>query len=101
MSSGTGYIDIKAVPPSLTIPLYIDSVKLDPLRNGNALVRQKVGVSKLQTDGESGYLALLCSVEVKKNRITSITLTGTIRQPRCQCGRTGPADIAANRMCIG
>jgi hypothetical protein len=42
----------------LGIPLYLDSVKLDPIKNGTTLLRQKVGVSKLQTDGDGGNLAV-------------------------------------------
>jgi len=99
--SGAGYIEIKSAPPSAAIPLYLDSVKLEPLRNGNALLRQKVGVSKLQTDGDGGYLAVLCSIDVRKNRITSVTISALARQPRCQCARTRTADATGNRVCIG
>lgn len=48
MESGTGYIEIKSIPPSPLVPLYLDAVKLDPFRNGNALLRHRVGLSKLQ-----------------------------------------------------
>jgi hypothetical protein len=99
--SGAGYIEIKSTPPSLAMPLYLDSVKLDPIRSGTALLRQKVGVSKLQTDGDSGHLAVLCSIDVRKNRITSVTVSALSRPPRCQCGRTSGTDAVGNRTCIG
>jgi hypothetical protein len=99
--SGTGYIEIKAVPPSPLLPLYLDAVKLEPLRNGSALLRHKVGMTKLQTEGEGGYLAVLCTIDVKKNRITSITISALSRPPRCQCARTGGADATGSRTCIG
>jgi hypothetical protein len=54
----------------------------------------------LQTQAD-GYLAVLCNVDVKKNRITSITVSAAGRQPRCQCSRTGGTDAAGNRICIG
>jgi hypothetical protein len=95
VDSSVGYVEIKAVPPSATVPLYLDSVKLDPMRNGNAVLRRKVGMTKLQIDG--GHLAFLCQIEVKKNRITSVTVSVVSRQPRCQCGRTSGTD----RTCIG
>jgi hypothetical protein len=98
LDGGTGYVEIKAMPPSATLPLYLDAVKLEPLRNGNALLRQKVGTAKLQTGTDGGQLALLCQVEVKKNRITSVTVSVVTRQPRCQCGRT---ETASARTCIG
>ena len=101
MDNGAGYIEIKSTLPSAGAPLYLDSVKLEPLRNGNALLRQRVGMSKLQTDGDGGYLAVLCSIDVKKNRITSVTISMLSRPPRCQCGRTSGTDAAGNRTCIG
>jgi hypothetical protein len=101
LDSSVGYIEIKSAPTSAVVPLYLDSVKLEPLRNGNALLRQKVGMSKLQTDGDGGYLAVLCNVDVKKNRITSVTISAASRQPRCQCGRTSGTDTTGNRTCIG
>ena len=57
--------------------------------------------AKLQTDVDGGQLALLCNIEVKKNRITSVTVSVMSRQPRCQCGRPSGTDAAANRTCIG
>jgi hypothetical protein len=101
MDSSAGYIEIKALPSSSHLALYLDSVRLDPPRNGNALLRQKVGLSKLQTDGEGGYLAVLCTIDVKKNRITSVTVSTASRPPRCQCGRIGGTDAAGNRTCVG
>jgi hypothetical protein len=101
IDSSAGYIEIKSAPPSAAVALYLDSVKLEPLRNGSALLRQKVGMSKLQTDGDGGYLAVLCNIDVKKNRITSVTISAVSRQPRCQCGRTSGTDAAGNRTCIG
>jgi hypothetical protein len=101
VDSGVGYVEIKAVPASTAVPLYLDTVKLEPLRNGNAVLRQKAGMAKLQADVEGGQLAVLCNIEVKKNRITSVTVSVVSRQPRCQCGRTSGADAPANRTCIG
>ncbi len=96
-----GYVEIKAVPASAVFPLYLNSVKLEPLRNGNAVLRQKVGMAKLQTDIESGHLSVLCNIEIKKNRITSVTVSVMSRQARCQCGRTASPDSPANRTCVG
>jgi hypothetical protein len=99
--NGAGYIEIKSTPPSINIPLYLDTIKLDPIKNGTALLRQKVGLSKLQTDGDSGHLAVLCTIDVRKNRITSVTVSALSRPPRCQCGRTSGTDAAGNRTCVG
>ena len=101
LDGGAGYVEIKAVPPSAQVALYIDSVKLEPLRNGNALLRKKVGTAKLQVDGDGGHLAVLCSIEVRKDRITSVTVSLVPRATRCQCGRPAGTDAAASRTCIG
>lgn len=101
VDNSAGYVEIKELPPAAGLPLYLDSVRIDPPRNGNALLRQKVGLSKLQTDGEGGYLAVLCTIDVRKNRITSVTISTVTRQPRCQCGRPGGTDAAGNRTCVG
>jgi hypothetical protein len=102
IDGGEGYVEIKAVPPSASIPLYLNQVKLEPIRNGNAVLRQKVGTAKLQTDIDgAGHMALLCTIEVKKNRITSVTVSVMSRQPRCMCGRTSGTDPGPNRTCIG
>jgi hypothetical protein len=99
--SGFGYVEIKSVPASPAVPLYLDAVKLEPIRNGNAVLRQKVGTIKLQADSDGGQLVVLCNIEVRKNRITTVTILAVSRQPRCQCGRTSGADAPANRTCIG
>jgi hypothetical protein len=101
LDGGMGYVEIKTVPASASLPLYLDSVKLEPPRNGNAVLRQKAGIAKLQTDPDGGPLSVLCTIEVKKNRITSVTVSVISRQPRCQCGRSSGADGAAGRICIG
>ena len=101
LDNGNGYVEIKALPPVISVPLYLDAVKLEPLRNGNAVLRQKVGTAKLQTDADGGQLAVLCNIEVKKNRITSVTVSVMSRQPRCLCSRTNATGPAANRVCIG
>jgi hypothetical protein len=98
--NSAGYVEIKALPPSAVLSLYMDSVKLAPMRNGNALLRQRVGTSKLQSEVDGGQLVVLCNVEVRKNRITSVTVSSVGRAPRCQCGRTGSTN-GSGRTCIG
>jgi len=98
---GFGYVEIKSIPASPAVPLYLDSVKLEPIRNGNAVLREKVGTMKLQADSDGGQLMVLCNIEVRKNRITTVTVSAVSRQPRCQCGRTSGADAPGNRTCIG
>jgi len=96
--SGVGYVEIKTV--SASPALYLDTVKLEPLRNGVGVLRQKVGTTKLQVD-DGGQLALLCNIVVQKNRITTVTVSVASRQARCQCGRNSTAaDTPPNRTCV-
>jgi hypothetical protein len=101
LDTSVGYVEIKTVPVSSTAALYLDSIKLDPPRNGMAVLRQKVGTVKLQTESDVGHFALLCNVVVQKNRITSVTVSVVSRQLRCQCGRNSTgADGPPGRTCI-
>jgi hypothetical protein len=96
--NSVGYVEIKTAPPSLAAPLYLDETRLEPVRNGTAVLRQRVGTIKLQVEGNNaGPPVLLCSVVVQKNRITSVTVSVVARQLRCQCAR---ASVGSARTCI-
>ena len=96
-----GYVEIKTVPvaPVTLTVLYIDSAKLAPIKKGSAILRQHVGTRKLQADGIGGSPAPLCDIEVKKNRITTVTISVLKRPPRCQCRFSG-TDAAAVHTCV-
>jgi hypothetical protein len=96
-----GYVEIKAVPvaPTIATAFYLDSVKLEPLKNGTAVLRQGVGTAKLATDGAGGKLAL-CDIVVRKNRITTVTVSVLERPPRCTCRNSAP-DGSGGRSCVG
>ena len=80
-----GYVEINTVPVETMTPLYLTSVKLDPLKNGTAVLRHNVGTAKLATEGNNGRLVMLCEIAVRKNRITTVTISVLDRPPRCQC----------------
>jgi hypothetical protein len=82
-----GYVEIKTVPVAArsSPSLYLDQVKLDPIRKGVAVLRQRAGTAKLASDLGGGHLAVLCEIVVKKNRITAVTVSVLERPPRCQC----------------
>jgi hypothetical protein len=100
-SADVGYVEIKTVPSALPIhtALYLDSTKLAPIKNGNAVLRQRVGTLKLQADGFAGTLAPLCSIVVAKDRITTVTISVLERPPRCQC-RFISHDAATAQACV-
>jgi len=98
-ASDVGYVEIKTVPvaPLTQTALYIDSTKLAPIRQGSAILQERVGTLRLQADGLAGSLAPLCDIVVKRNRITTVTISVLERPPRCQC-RFGGSDAA--RACV-
>jgi len=97
---GTGFVELKTVPASARLPaLYLDSDKVDA-KPGVTMLRQPVGTAKLQAEGGDGKV-LLCQVVVKKNRITTVTVSPLERPPRCQCERASGTEGAAARTCIG
>lgn len=96
-----GFVQIKAVPslaPSLPA-LYLDSEKLEPLKKGEAVLVRRTGTSKLQVDGLGGQLSLLCEVVVRKNRITTVTISTLQRPVRCQCGHSVGQNAQGQRTC--
>ncbi len=100
-SGDVGYVEIKTVPvaPVTQTALYLDTTRLAPIRQGSALLRQHVGTLKLQTDSLGGTRAPLCDIEVKKDRITSVTISVLERPPRCVCRFTGSGSTP-DRTCV-
>ncbi len=90
-TSDVGYVEIKTVPiaPVTQTALYINSTKLAPIKQGNAILQERVGTLRLQADGLAGALAPLCDVVVKRNRITTVIISVLERPPRCQCRFSG------------
>jgi hypothetical protein len=96
-NSDVGYVELKTVPAMTNVaqpPLYLDSVKLEPFRKGAAVLTHRVGTTRLATDGAGGQL-VLCEIIVKKNRLTSVTVSILERPPRCQCRNVG-----TSRTCV-
>ena len=98
-TSDVGYVEIKTVPVALVTQtaLYIDSNRLAPIKQGSAILQERVGTLRLQADGLAGSLAPLCDIVVKRNRITTVTISVLERPPRCQCRFSGPD---AARACV-
>jgi len=97
-----GFVEIKTFPVATPATmLYLDSVKLEPLKSGSAVLRQQVGTAKLAVEAGGGQMALLCDIVVRKNRITTVTISLLERPPRCQCRNTAVVEPPAVRSCIG
>jgi hypothetical protein len=99
-SGDVGYVEIKTVPVAAATQtaLYLDAEKLAPIKNGSAILRQPVGTLKLQA-GAVGAPAPLCDIVVKRNRITTVTVSVLERPPRCQCRYSG-SDSATEHACV-
>lgn len=94
-----GYIEIKTVPASSGAlpPLYLDSTKLQPIKKSTTVLTQPAGPVKLQFEGSSGNKVVLCDIVVKKDRITTVTVSVIERPPRCQCRISSGPD---SRVCV-
>jgi len=91
----TGFVEIRTVPVNARPPvLYLDSAKLDPVQKGVAVLKQRTGTAKLFADGFGSHVPL-CDIAVRKNRITTVTVSVLERPPRCQC-----RNIGANKACV-
>jgi hypothetical protein len=100
-SSDVGYVEIKTVPVAAVTPtgLYLDSTKLSSIRQSGTVLRQPVGTLKLQADGFAGTMTDLCNIVVRKDRITSVTISVLDRPPRCQC-RFNSHEPASQHACV-
>jgi hypothetical protein len=100
-SSAVGYVQINTVPvaPLSQAQLYFDTVRLAPLKNGAALLRQSVGTLTLRADSYGSTTVPLCQIEVRKDRITTVTVSMLERPPRCQCRFNAGGD-AASHVCV-
>jgi hypothetical protein len=98
-----GYVEIRTVPVSAVAArsFYLDRVKLEPIKKGSAVLKQPVGTAALAIDGGGGELYRLCDIEVKKDRITSVTVSILDRPPRCQCRMSSDSSASARgRLCV-
>jgi hypothetical protein len=100
-SGEVGYVQINTVPtaPVTAAALYLDATKLAPIRQGSALLRQPVGTLKLEAEAFGGGRAAICDIVVKRNRITTVTVSVLERPPRCVCRFSGNAE-ANGHACV-
>jgi len=102
-SEDAGYVEIKLAPAETATALYLNSRKLKRLTKGTAVLRANVGTAELATEGNDGRLIVLCDIEVRKDRITAVTISVLDRPPRCQCQNSiSNTDAARVRpYCVG
>jgi hypothetical protein len=102
-SEDAGYVEIKLAPAETATALYLNSRRLNRLKKGTAVLRENVGTAELATEGNDGRLIVLCDIEVRKDRITAVTISVLDRPPRCQCQNSiSNTDAARVRpYCVG
>ena len=94
---GTELVDTHAAADHVVV---VRLEALGPQRERFVELTALVGREEQLRGADGGQLVILCNIEVKKNRITSVTISAFGRQPRCQCGRNGPSN-GSGRTCIG
>jgi hypothetical protein len=92
----TGYVEIRTVPaaPSRSPALYLGTEKLEPMQKGVAVLKHRPGTTRLSAEATGGQ-AVLCDIVVRKDRITTVTVSVLERPPRCQCRNS-----AAKGACV-
>ena len=101
-NTDVGYVEIKVAPQAASnLGLYLDTTKLAPVKSGVPVLRQQVGTTKLQIEGGGGQMATLCDIVVRKNRITTVTVSALERPPRCVCSERAGGEPAARKSCVG
>ena len=102
-SEDAGYVEIKLAPAETATAVYLNSRRLKQLKKGTAVLRENVGTAELATEGNDGRLIVLCDIEVRKDRITAVTISVLDRPPRCQCRNSiTTADGSDGRAsCVG
>lgn len=84
----SGYVEIKtvaALAPQATA-LYVNSVKVEPLKKGVAVLKHDVGPARLEIE-RGGALAKLCDFDIRKNRVVTLNIVGFDRNLRCDVQR--------------
>jgi hypothetical protein len=83
-SDDVGYVEVKAFP-GFNVPLYLDTAKLAPSKNGATVVSQHVGKATLQLE-HGGKFFPICDFDIRKNRIVTVKLSVSAfeRVPRCE-----------------
>src|SRR5262245_42377049 len=99
---GSGFVQVKTVPASVITPPppYLDSDQIEQLKKGETILSRRSGTSRLQVEGPGGQMFPLCDIVVKKNRITTVTVSIIERPPRCQCSHSAVGS-QPGRTCIG
>jgi hypothetical protein len=98
-SNDSGYIELRSLPAQQTkfATLSVGSVKLSQFTQTPLLLRLTSGTHNLT--GEGFWTHNYCSLEVRKNRITTTTVIFDGTNVRCQCLVHSRASTAQRPVC--
>ena len=96
----TGHVQLQLLPPSATATatLYLDGKKLDFSRGSNIVMRFAIGRISLKAI-DSVFSSSICTVVVRKNRLSILTVMATENPPRCICQIRAPDSTAGELVC--
>ena len=79
----TGYVEIKVTPGFVVPPLVLGASRVDTTKAGSTVLREKVGAAKLEYERD-GRRVPFCEFDVRKNRIVTVAVSVSGRDPRCK-----------------
>ena len=96
----TGHVQLQLLPPSATTTatLYLDGKKLDFSRGSNTIMRFSIGRISLKAI-DSVFSSSICTVVVRKNRLSILTVMATENPPRCICQIRAPDSTPSELVC--
>ena len=96
----TGYVQVRLVPPAAvgTIALYLDGAKLDFTRSSSITLQYKTGLLMLK-EQDSTWAAAMCSIRVRKDRISALTVLAAQNPPKCVCEIRASESTADRLVC--
>lgn len=94
----SGYVTIRLM--SMISPqdaIYLDSAEISGL--GDRVIHQKVGTISL-SGGGGWFRVTYCDLQVRKDRITIVTIRIVNSEPRCECEIRAPGSTLNKPICM-
>jgi len=99
-SGETGYIQLRVLPVSAgaATALYLDGDKLDFSRGPTVTLQFKTGKLELKSI-DSTWAPAICTILVRKDRISALTVMGAQAPPKCICEIRAAESSASAVVC--
>ena len=96
--SERGYVHVRLINMiNLETPIYVSTTPISGL--GERIFREGIGTIALTNGASWGNGKTYCELQVRKNRITVVTVRVVNQQPRCECEIRAPESTAARIVC--